>query len=222
MVNKKKVTIKVGPVIISALFSIFTGVVFSYCVLTKTTIIPINFSEKFKQYYIEQERADYESSYIDLTNGFIFNYPGYYKVQNSIYSVDKDTIEKRVNLDVSYGDSVHTLLRYKLDKLSLMDFANKNDVFPWQDRRGVEYQKKIINGYDAVIGEFEVTEEQKELEEFIKGGMQKIINEPLGFKEKIVYIEHNGDVYIWKTGGIDNLGELKDFDLIVNSFKFIY
>jgi|SRR3989344_9379669 len=213
---------KIILVLLIVILSFTAGFFTSYKLITTTTLIPINYGEKFKQYYKEQKRIDFVENYVDLTNGFVFSYANYYDVDIDRYWVWQEPLEVRTGLALHEGETKHVLSKTRVDDLDLMKYAEKSEVFPWQGEREVKYTRTTINGSEAVLAEFVVTEEQKELTAFSKGGEHTIIDEPVGFKGKIVYIKHNGYIYIWKTGNLNNLSAENDFDFIVQSFKFIY
>lgn len=202
-----------------------SGFLFATYLSLSTNIFPINYQKKVKQLYIKEKKDHLSEVYIDLANEFLFSYPKYFLVDEGYYSRGKimngENSGNSILLTILFADIEFQLQRYQLDNnQSILEFAKKSEIFPYQNLRNVSYSQTSINGKQAVIAEFIVTEEQKEIESFVRGGVIKVIDEPVGFKGKIVYIKNNNDVYVWKAGLVEKLGLEKDFDKIVNSFKF--
>jgi len=204
------------------LLAFAAGFCLAYVLIFETIIIPINYPRKFSQYHKQYDAQEYLGSYVDLDNGISFEYSRYYKIYQP-GSYPEYTDLPALNLEITQGEIRHYLFKRKLEKnTTLLDFAKETELFPWQDQRDVKYTEVTINNYEAVKAEFEVTEKHKELSAYVKGGEQKIIDEPLGFKGTMIYIKYKDYVYIWKTGSVNNMGAEKDFDLMVNSFKILF
>ena len=201
------------------------GFFLSYFILTSTNVLPVNYKQKYEQLYNRKERTQFLEAYIDLANGFMFDYPSNYKVDSLYQSNTGNAVlgDGPLNVGVFEGEKRHDLFRYKLENdQSLLGFAKSFDIVPYQDLREVEYNQITLNGREAVTADFEVTEQQKEITSFVKGVVIKVIDEPIGYKGKLVYIKHNGYVFVWKTGFVDNKSQEAVFNQIVQSFKLIY
>lgn len=204
---------------------IIIGIFTCYFIIQFTNLLPINYGEKFKQIYTEQKRSQVWETYIDLPKGIMFNYPSSYRIDLGNYysNVNIDGGDFRLELLGETNDIQFELLRFPVKKdASLIKFAERSQIFPWQELRQVKYTPTTINGYESVIAEFEVTKEQKEKTDFVKGAEIKVIKESVGYKGKMVYIKYNNYIYVWKIGWEGNDIREKTLDEIVQSFRLIY
>lgn len=224
MANNRKSTLINSKYISLALISFLLGSIITYLVITSTNYIPLNYEKKFKQIYDAQVRDRGWETYVDLVSGYIVNYPKHYYINSGAYTpLTKGDgglfhISNGKESDLAYRTTIN-LLRYRYDGKNLMGFARDNAS---HHVSATEFHKTTINGNEAVVADFTMTEElYKKLTDLYSLNPKGVL-EPVGLKRRRVYIQNNGFVYILQSGSLFADTEIERFDKVLHSFKFLY
>lgn len=211
------------------LISFMLGGLAIYLVITKTSLVSLNYHDKYMQLYTSN-KVDESKPYIDLVKGYMFINPNLPEDNISNLSNLIDQYETPfTNQDVSLGDLAFVYVNKVNPKESLMEFAKRTSKghynYPSLKGDGLTYSSRTINGHEAVIVTSKITQEMQDSipQSFYDDHPGVVLLVKPGSIQKSVYIRKNANIIYH----IDS-GELKEnyantsFDQIVNSFKFIY
>lgn len=209
------------------ILSFLLGAITTYLLVTSTSYIPINYEKKFEQIYDSQVRERGWQTYVDLVKGITFNYPDYFFIRTSYdHTTSRDEshgwsaiLDRNGNsFNVPLYDSTISIStgksKYSYKFATLMDFAK--DYLEFYES-STTFQKKDINGKEAIVADFIVSEE---FYKKLKALSRSDIVDPIGLKRKTIFIKKNNSVYIIKSGSLFSETEAERFDKIVNSIKF--
>ncbi len=226
----KKILPKTIPFLLFIILAFFCGLVVSYLLFTYTNILPINYQTKFEQIYNSQPREQGWETYIDLVNGYTFNYPDFYVVNTGAYSpLTKNAYQVagssgllHMNRNsapalVKMYDSNISLVLYDIgNNKDLLSFAKENDGL-YSEATG--YNSTEINGLNTVIANFVMT---NQLHSTLEGIYTKSNIEPVEYKRQTAYVQDKNFVYIMQSGSLYSSNQQEIFNKIMNSFKLLY
>lgn len=192
--------------------------------------LPINYGMKYKEIYNVQKRERGWETYIDLVNGYLFNYPNHYILQNNFSTPGNVSLKIRSGKDkhILYDDSVQIYLasikKNSIDaKSKLIDFVKEDTIRVPKYQTESTFHQNMINGNEVIIADFEMTDTQHKIEKANLPSLKdKYELEPVGYKDKTAYIKRGNDIFIFRSGNLFDKYQIDTFNKIILSFKFIY
>lgn len=236
---KNKINNYFHKFLIIAVGSFLLGAIVVYILISKTNLIPLNYHSKYMQLH-DSNKTPRTEVYIDFFNNFLISYPEYLHISNVYPSIPTDEDrEAGGQMDLMYlgnSEKFATIGVTKYDnKFSLEETMKKRtDSYAIDNRKaynqGWKFSHAQVDGHEAVIGEFEVTQAiYDQLPDYLQvyndSGAPPVKNNklPVGYKKKVVYVIKDSNHYLYISGlNLSDLATQEAFDNVVSSLKFLF
>lgn len=223
MASKKGYILRTNRLLLIGFLCIIFGSVATYFLITATNVMPLNYQQKFDQVYNAQERERGWDTFVDLVNGFTINYPERFRPNSGAYAYPGGAAGGLLHMgnateNLLYSSQI-TFMRTKESTNNILNFVRNDDPLYTP---GMTLKNTTFKGDPAVIADFTMNEKlHKEINTFYSLNTHREL-EPVGYKDRRIFILHKGYVYRLSSGSLFADTEVERFEKILNSLTFIH